>query len=103
MTQAGYLADWRTKVVFGADGPQPRVLHEDTRSKVVVVGLEPGAQIPPHAGGFGVYHFVEGAGEMFVDAETFAVQSGATVVVPDGAVRGMRAATRLAFVAVRVL
>ena len=72
-------------MVFSAPGPQPQVLLEDDKVKVVVVGLEPGGQIPVHAGGSGVYHFLEGAGQMVVGDETFAVQAGATLVIPDGA------------------
>lgn len=98
-----FIADWREKVVYGAAGPQPQVLHEDARSKLVLVGLEPGAQIPAHQGGAGVYHFLEGAGQMRVDEQRYDVCAGSTVVVPDGATRGMVAAERLAFIAVRLL
>jgi len=94
--------DWRAKVIFSAGGPQPQVLHEDASVKVVVVGLEPGGRIPVHAGGAGVYHFLEGTGQMAVSDEVFAVQAGATLVIPDGATRGLRAQTRLAFIAVRI-
>jgi hypothetical protein len=34
---------------------------------------------------------------MFVNGNTFAVQAGATVVVPDGATRSIQAETDLAF------
>jgi quercetin dioxygenase-like cupin family protein len=100
--QTLFFPDWRDKVIFSAGGPQPQVLHEDARSKVVVVGLEAGGRIPVHPGDFGVYHFLEGAGQMTVGGETFAVQAGATVVVPAGAPRGMTALARLAFIAVRI-
>jgi mannose-6-phosphate isomerase-like protein (cupin superfamily) len=102
MNQALFFPNWRDKVIYATARPQPQVLHEDDRVKVVVAGLEPGGQIPPHPGDFGVYHFLEGAGQMAVGDETFAVQAGATVVVPAGATRGMTVQTRLAFIAVRV-
>ena len=102
MNQTLFFPDWRDKVIFSAAGPQPQVLHEDDTIKVVVVGLEPGGQIPVHPGSFGVYHFLEGAGQMHTGNETFEVQAGGTVVVPAGASRGMMAHTRLAFIAFRI-
>ena len=102
MSQASFFPNWRDKVIFSATGPQPQVLHEDGPVKVVVVGLESGGRIPVHPEGLGVYHFLEGAGQMAVGDETFAVQAGATVVVPAGATRGMTVQTRLAFIAVRI-
>lgn len=102
MNQPLFFPNWRDKVIFSTPGPQPRVLVEDGPVKVVVVGLEPGGRIPVHPEGLGVYHFLEGAGQMTVGDETFAVQAGATVVIPAGAPRGMTVQTRLAFIAVRV-
>lgn len=103
MNQPAFFADWRARVVYGAAGPQPQVLHEDERIKVVVVGLEAGGQIPVHSGGAGVYHFLEGAGQMRVGASRYDVREGSTVVVPAGAERGMVATERLAFIAVRLI
>ena len=40
---------------------------------------------------------------MAVGDEVFAVQDGATLLIPDGATRGLLAQTRLAFIAVRLL
>jgi mannose-6-phosphate isomerase-like protein (cupin superfamily) len=45
-----------------------------------------------------MYHFLEGSGLMTVGEETFAIRAGATVIVPDGIVRGMNAKTRLIFI-----
>ncbi len=103
MDQALFVPNWRDRVIFSAGGPQPQVLHEDARIKVVVAGLEPGGQIPNHPAEAGVYHFLEGAGQMVVEEQTFDVQAGSTVIVPAGASRGMTASSRLAFVAVRVV
>ena len=58
--------------------------------------------MPPHAEGPAIFYFLEGSGQMLVGEESFAVQTGATVVVPDGAMRGIKAETQLAFLAVRV-
>ena len=65
-------------------------------------GSRTGGRIPVHAGGAG-HHFLEGAGQMAVGDEVFAVQAGATLLIPDGTSRGLLAQTRLAFIAVRLL
>ena len=100
MTQLLY-PNWKEKVVFSPDGPQPQVLLETEKFKAIVAGLEPGQKIPPHPEASAMYHFLEGTGWMIVDDERFAVGPGATVVTPDGAKRGIEAETRLAFVAAR--
>jgi len=95
--------NWRDKVVFSPDGPQPQALMQSEKFKVVIGGLEPGQKIPPHPEGESVFHFLEGTGWMIVDGERFAVTPGATVVTPAGARRGIEAETRLAFLAARVV
>jgi quercetin dioxygenase-like cupin family protein len=100
--QATFFPNWRDKVIFSADRPQPQVLHEDAKIKVVVVGLEPGGQIPAHPGDLGVYHFLEGTGQMRAGDETYEVRPGSTVVIPAGITRGVVVHTRLAFIAVRI-
>ena len=39
---------------------------------------------------------------MTVDGERLPVSAGATIVMPEGAVRGLEAETQLAFIAVRI-
>lgn len=93
--------DYLQEVRFAAAGPQPQVWLDSPTLKVVLVGLEPGQRLPAHPGPAGVYHFLEGSGWMMVADERHAVRAGATVVVPDGARRGIEAETRLAFLGVR--
>jgi quercetin dioxygenase-like cupin family protein len=87
--------------VFDDDGPRPQFLLDTAQLKVLVAGLEAGQQISAHAEGLVVYHFLAGEGVMTVDGETLNVQTGATVIAPAGAVRGMRSTSRLAFLAVK--
>jgi quercetin dioxygenase-like cupin family protein len=94
--------NWKAKVIFSAEGPQPQVLTEGEKLKVIIAGLEPGQTIPRHSEGLALYHFLEGAGWMDVDGERFTVGPGATVITPAGATRGLEAETRLAFLAARV-
>jgi mannose-6-phosphate isomerase-like protein (cupin superfamily) len=100
--QALHFPDCRDMVIFSADRPQPQVLHEDDKIKVVVVGLEPSGQISVHPGDLGVYHFLEGTGQMRAGDETYAVQAGSTVVIPAGVTRSVVVHARLAFIAVRI-
>lgn len=102
MTQAILYADWRDKVIYAADGPQPQPLMADEKVRIVVAGLESGQKISPHPEAAAMYHILEGRGWMLVDDERLPVTQGATVVMPAGTVRGMEAETRLAFLAARI-
>jgi quercetin dioxygenase-like cupin family protein len=94
--------DWRQVVVYPEKGAQPYVLVEDEKYKSVIGGLTAGNAMPPHAEGPAIFHFLEGSGRMTVGEESFTVHAGATVIVPDGARRGIEAETQLAFLAVRL-
>lgn len=96
MTQLVY-PDWKEKVTFSADGPQPQPLVETGGFKAVLVGLEAGLKIPTHPAPTAVYHFLEGTGWMTVGDQRYAIAPGATIVAPDGVERGVEAVTRLAF------
>ena len=100
MTQDILYPDWNELVVYAESRPQPTVLAQGDKYRAVIGGLKAGGSMPPHAEGPVLIHFLEGTGQMIVGEETFAVQAGATVVVPNGAVRGMEAVTQLAFLAV---
>jgi quercetin dioxygenase-like cupin family protein len=94
---------WREMVAFSAEGPQPHVLLDDERLKVVVAGLLPGQLIPPHPESLGVFHILEGNGWMSVAGERLTIEAGATVIVPDGVARGLEAQTQLVFMVTRVI
>jgi quercetin dioxygenase-like cupin family protein len=102
MNTATLYPDWKEIIVYGSDGPQPTVLMANEKAKSLVAGLEPGAKIPDHAESQALYHFLEGTGWMTVDGERLPVKAGSTIVMPQGAVRGLEAETRLAFIAVRI-
>ena len=102
MNQKGVYPDWKKVVVYSEKGPKPQVLEQNDKFKAVLGGLAPGASIPPHPEGPAVFHFLEGSGRMIVDEEKISVKAGATVIVPDGARRGMEAETQLAFLAIRI-
>jgi mannose-6-phosphate isomerase-like protein (cupin superfamily) len=101
IVQALYHPDTRSLATFGVGRPLPQFLLDD-ELKVIVAGLEPGQQIPVHPESLGMYHFLEGTGVMVVGDDEFAVEPGATVITPAGAERGMRAITRLVFLAAKL-
>lgn len=102
MNATTLFPDWRKKVVYSPSGPQPAVLGADEKVKMILVGLEPGQHIPEHPEVAAIYYFLEGTGCMTVDGQPYEVGAGATMVMPDGAARGLDAHTRLAFLAVRI-
>lgn len=97
-----FYPNWQEKVVFSPGGPEPQILVENDKLKAIIAGLEAGQKIPPHPEALAVYHFLEGAGWMTVDDERYPVSSGATVITPEGAKRGLEAETRLVFLAARI-
>jgi quercetin dioxygenase-like cupin family protein len=97
-----YYPNWKEIVRYSEGGPRPQILVETDQYKSVIAGLKAGQKMPPHEEGPAIFHFLAGTGQMIVGQESFAVHAGATVVIPDGAVRGVEADTRLAFLAVRL-
>ena len=97
-----FYADTKTLATFSKEDLQPHFLLDGETLKVIVAGLEAGQQIPAHPESSAMYHFLEGRGEMTVDGEQFSVEPGVTVIVQDGSSRGMRADTRLVFLAAKI-
>ena len=89
--------DWRSTVTFSEDGPGVTLLHESPELKLVLVGLGVGQVLPVHPGPSASFHFLDGEGVMVVGTEEVEVAAGATVVVPTGVSRGVRATSRLVF------
>jgi len=102
MTNTTHYSDWRAHVVYAPNGPRPTILRADDKAKMILAGLEAGQRIPDHAEAAALYHFLEGSGCMVVDGQSYDVGPGATIIMSQGAVRGLEAYTRLAFLAVRV-
>jgi len=95
------LADWKERVIFSENGPQPQVLEENSLFKVILAGLNPGQRIPVHPELGAVYYILQGNGWMTVDEERFPIKEGAIISMGNSAARGMEAETPLAFLAVR--
>jgi mannose-6-phosphate isomerase-like protein (cupin superfamily) len=101
-TAPRFIANTVQEALITDSGPQPRILWEDPKLKLIIGGLQPGQQIPAHPEAFAVYHFLAGSGVMNVDDVPFAVDAGCTLIVPQGASRGLQAQSRLVFLATRI-
>ena len=102
MQKATLYPNWRDEIVYSPEGPQPQILMANDEIKILVAGLEAGQKIPEHSEATAMYHILEGTGWMLVNGERLEVGPGATMVMPEGTVRGMEAETRLAFLATRI-
>lgn len=102
MQPGTYTRDWRDVVVYTAPGPQPVLLVDEPDLRVIIGGLEPGAQVPEHPAPRAIYTALEGEGTFMLDGEAVPFNAGAVVVAPAGSVRGIKAITRLAFLGVRI-
>ncbi len=102
MSEESIYPDWRELVRYAAPGPEPVLLRDEPELRVLIAGLEPGGRIPPHAGPLGVFHFLDGEGLMTIEGAERKVSTGMTAIAPVGAIRGVTATTRLAFLVVRV-
>lgn len=91
--------NWKDAVTFSDEGPGVTPLHQSAALKVVLVGLEPGQQLPPHVGPTASFTILDGEGVMIIGDEEVAVAAGAVAVVPEGQIRSVRAvSSRLVFV-----
>ena len=102
MIETMYFPNWQDRISYSDDGPDPQVLLEKGKIKLVVVGLSAGQKIPAHAESLGIYHFLDGRGTMTIDGTEYAIQPGATLIAPKGAERGITAETKLAFMGTRI-
>lgn len=96
------VTNWQENLAFGEERPIPQNIIEDDTTRVVLGALKPGQMIPMHPEEKAVYQFVEGQGVMTVNGEELEVKQGTVIMVPAGAVRGLKADTRLVFLAVRM-
>lgn len=94
--------NWKEQVKFTASKPTPQILTDDGQLRILVNGLQPGQSMPAHNEAKVIYYILEGTGEMTVEDQTIPVNQGSVIYVPQGAKRGIKAETQLAFLAVRV-
>ncbi len=83
--------DVRARIGFDAKFA-PRILHRDERAKVVLICLEPGQGIPPHAeDNQGFFFVLEGQGVLTSDEGELPLRAGELATVAFGGTRGVRA------------
>ncbi|NKZ07092.1 cupin domain-containing protein [Actinomadura latina] len=85
-------------VEFSAESYRPKVLSATDLTRVMIVGMEDGQQIPLHTPGVELaLAIMEGVGEVWIDDAPHPVAAGDIVVIPAGTTRGVRAKGRLVF------
>lgn len=92
------IQNWKESVTFAEHGPSITILMDTPHLKALLVGLRADQAIPVHPSPEAIYHFVQGTGTMTVDDETYSVEPGTTVLVPDGSRRGIAAQTDIVFI-----
>lgn len=97
-----YVPNWQEHLTFDDERPVPTNIIEDSTVRVVLGSLQAGQMIPPHPEEKAVYQFMEGEGVMTVNGEEMPVQPGTVIMVPSGALRALKADTRMVFLAVRI-
>ncbi len=75
----------------------PKRLLDIDKLVVVLVGMEAGQEIAPHAAPATVFHILEGTGWFIINDNRLEVRPGATVIVPDGGTRAVEAKTKMVF------
>ncbi len=102
MFETQYFLDCKDSIQSSDEGPNPHTLFEKGKIKLIVAELKTGQSIPPHEESIGIYHFLEGEGVMTVDDVSYDVRQGSTIVVPNGAERGISAKADLSFMGTRI-
>ncbi len=96
-TTQNHWPDWRAVAEPGGAGPQVTLLHQSDTLKVVLVGLGAGMGLPAHTGAAASFHILDGHCTVQVGDETVEASAGSTVVIPDGAQRGVKATSDVVF------
>lgn len=93
---ATILRDYRQAATFQEGRFSPVPIGGTERFRAVLTCFEPGQFIPVHSPGVDMALVVlEGQGQMVADQDEVEIGPGSIVIVPAGAARGIKAATRL--------
>jgi quercetin dioxygenase-like cupin family protein len=93
-----YVPDLAKEAQFSSEKPTSRILYSTPRTKVVLMALEAGQELAPHASPRPVVlHFLSGSGFLRFDQDEHAVGAGTWMVLPAGLNHGLRAESPLVF------
>jgi quercetin dioxygenase-like cupin family protein len=88
---------------FSAEGPVKTDLIQESKYKLVTVGVEAGVTIPPCVmKSEMIFYVVEGSGRITAEAQSRSIARGDIIVVPAHASRSISAETRLSLLAVQI-
>src|SRR5512134_1751608 len=95
------MFDALKEVVFSPDRPVSKLLYDSDAMRIVVFGLMPGQEIPPHtAPSRVVLHMVEGKGAFLTGSGEQPAHAGAFVLTEPNEPHGLKAAEKSILLAV---
>ncbi|MGQ3684896.1 MAG: cupin domain-containing protein [Candidatus Loosdrechtia sp.] len=89
------------KITFHKEHFVPNILYASPGIKMPLICMEPGQEIPPHAGhAVGIFYVKEGKGIFTLDNQRIDMEKGSVIIAPEGATRGMRCVERMVVLAI---
>ncbi|MCF6157793.1 MAG: cupin domain-containing protein [wastewater metagenome] len=89
------------KIKFHKEHFIPNILYASPQIKMPLICMEPGQEIPPHAGqNIGVFYVKEGKGVFTLDEQKIDMEKGSVIIAPEGSSRGMRCVERMVVLAI---
>ncbi len=80
----------------------PIILYMSKKTKIPLICLDKGQEIPPHPSALGVFYCIEGEGTFIRGTEEIELKPGVMVIAEDGVERGMRSNGRLMVFAIHI-
>lgn len=80
----------------------PIILYMSKKTKIPLICLDKGQEIPPHPSALGVFYCIEGEGTFIRGNEEIELKPGVMIIAEDGVERGMRSNGGLMVFAVHI-
>lgn len=91
----------KEKVKFSPEF-MPIILYMSKKTKVPLICLEKGQEIPPHPSALGIFYCIEGEGTFIRENEEIEIKPGMMIIAEDGVERGIKSKGRLVMFAVHI-
>ncbi|OHB84498.1 MAG: hypothetical protein A3J73_01280 [Planctomycetes bacterium RIFCSPHIGHO2_02_FULL_38_41] len=91
------------KIKFNKEQFTPNILFASPKVKMPLICMEPGQEIPPHAGPhIGIFYVKEGKGVFTLNNKKIDMKKDMIIIAPEGASRGMKCLERMVVLAISV-
>lgn len=95
------IVDIKGEVKFNQDF-MPIMLYMSKKTKVPLICLDNGQEIPPHPSAMGLFYCIDGEGTFIRGNEEIELKPGIMVVAEDGIERGMKSKGKLVVLAIHI-